>query len=142
MAQFVFNEVGDIVDGFLALEEIERVFLHAVKILCVGQIILIGAIHIILLPTLLHYGTFLLVQQLARDEGPRQQGSFVVERGEEAVLLAPDQVLALVAHANALDLVDVGERDDHELVVAAQEGESVAKFALAEQAALPANRRA
>lgn len=65
-----------------------------------------------------------------------------VERGEEAVLLTPDQVLALVAHADALDLVDVGERDDHELVVAAQVGEPVAEFALAEQAALPANRRA
>ena len=42
----------------------------------------------------------------------------LVKRGEKAVLLPPDQVLALVAHADALDLVDVRERDDNELVVA------------------------
>ena len=135
VSKVVVTQVVERVDRHLALEEIQRAILHAVEILRVGQIIFIGAIDLVLLPTLLHRAIndiLLSVQQLARDERPRQQLALPVERGEEAVLLPPNQVLALVAHADALDLVDVGERDDHELVVAAQVGEPVAEFALAE----------
>ena len=93
MSKVVVTQVVERVDGHLALEEIQRAILHAVEILRVGQIIIIGAIHLVLLPLLLHHAikdVLLSVQQLARDERPRQQVALPVERGEEAVLLPPD----------------------------------------------------
>ena len=76
------------------------------------------------------------VQHFARDHGPSEQVASLVQRSEEAVLLAPDQVLGLVAHSDAVKQIKVRKRNHNDVVVALDEGDAVAKLTAVEHRAL------
>ena len=60
----------------------------------------------------------------------------LVQGREKAIFLTPDQVFRLVAHANAVEDVQVWERDHYYVVIALDQAYPVRKLAVIYEAAL------
>ena len=89
---------------------------------------------------LLALSIFLLgfaVEHFTGDLRPSQKIASTVKGGEKAILLPPNQVIVLEAHTDHLNRIKVRERDHDDAIVRLKERKPVAKFVLANQAALP-----
>lgn len=80
---------------------------------------------------------FLSIEHLAREHRPSQKITALVQRCEETILLSPDQVVRLMAHADAIEKVKMREGNHDDVVVALNQGDAVAKLTIVEQRALP-----
>ena len=59
---------------------------------------------------------------------------------KETIFLPPHNVVFLLTHTNTVDEIQMRERNDHDVVVALQKAEPLTELALADEAALAANR--
>ena len=128
-------------DDHLAFEHHQSLILLLIIVLCVRDVVLVRLVDLVVFHPTSTSVSFLLfsVKHLTRDRRPSLKFAFLVQCGEEAVLLPPDQVASLLAHANALNLIHVGERHNCHLVIVNEERESIAKVALVYQTTLSAN---
>ena len=58
----------------------------------------------------------LTIEELARGEWPGQQITLAIKRSEEAIFLSPDHIFILLAHAHAIDQVEMWEWNDGYIV--------------------------
>ena len=132
-----------LVDGLYRLKQVDRVLLKVVEVPRVGDVLRIRFEHFIL-AHLVGVGVlllFLAVEQLARGERPGEQVASLVERREESILLAPDEILIFLPHANQIDRIEVREGNDRDAVKVLDEREAIAEFASIEEVVHASNGR-
>ena len=125
-----------------ALQKTQRAIRRIVVVLRVNDILFIRSVDLIRLHVLflaILCVLALAVEHSARQQRPGQQVTFSIQSGEEAALLPPNHVLGLVAHTNAVQGIEMGERDLHDIVKALQEGEPISKLCIVNQICLAAN---
>ena len=128
----VFGLMLDLIfvfDRFYTLEQGQRVIFHIEEILRVIDISLIRAIYFIvrnrLLISVLVCALVFRVEQFSGQERPSEQIIVPIKRREEAVLLPPNNVRVLLAHANAIDQIEMGKGYHSKLIVIHDEREPI-----------------
>ena len=81
----------------------------------------------------------LLIEQLAVDEGPRLEVASLVKCREKAVSLPPDDILSLQIHSNAIDQVEMRERNHCDRAVVLNDREPVTELAIVDYIADTSN---
>jgi len=69
-----------------------------------------------------------LVEHLASGERPGEEVASSIESSEEAILLSPYHILVFLAHADAVNEIDVRVGNHSDFEEALEEAESVAEF--------------
>ena len=121
--------------GTRCVEQLNCSITIVVEVSSVGDIALICPVHLIsfhiLLATdLLFLILILSVEEFAGKKRPGEELTLLVQRGEEAVLHAPKQILVLLTHAHTVNQVEMRERHHNNAVVVLDEGEAVAKLTI------------
>ena len=100
--------------GARRIQKLDGPFTMIVEVTRISDIIFVAAIDIVAskrtLRTIAFFRLRFFIEQLAWEHTPSQEFASPIEHGKETVLLPPERVLVLLAHANEVDGVQMRVR--------------------------------
>ena len=105
--------IGGAAKGARRIQKLDGPFTMIVEVTRISDIIFVAAVDIVAFKCTHRIAVFRLrffIQQLAWEHTPSQEFASPIEHGKETVLLPPERVLVLLAHANEVDGVQMRVR--------------------------------